>query len=126
MSEPVQSGLGQVASGSQLLAGPAQEGGADSAPAPAMAAPPDISAAGLALQHPSVSEGVASAGQPLQVSEVKAAQSCAANSAAAAAAAKATAAAPAAAALSPTPCFLKCSFAVMCASLPPLSCSLRG
>lgn len=68
--------LGQVASGSHLHAGPALEGGADSAPAPAMAAPTEMSG----LPHPSVSEGVASAGVPLQVSGGKGAGLCAAAS----------------------------------------------
>ena len=62
------------------------------------------------MQQPSVSEGVASAGQPLQVSGGKAAGLCAAASdnAAAAAAAAATAAvgAPAPTALSPAACCL--------------------
>ena len=71
--------MGQVASGSHLLAGPAaQEGGADSAPAvPLAAAPAEM----LAFPHPSVSEGVASAGQPHQVGGGKGAGSCAAAAA---------------------------------------------
>lgn len=64
--------LGQVLSGSALRAPDpsAQEGAADSAPAPVALqaqAPTDVSAAGIVLENPPVSEGVASAGLPPQV-----------------------------------------------------------
>ncbi|KAL4428057.1 hypothetical protein ABPG75_002146 [Micractinium tetrahymenae] len=61
--------LGEVLSGSAVLRAPdpaAQEGGADSAPAPVAGAPTDVSAAGIVLENPPVSEGVASAGLPPQ------------------------------------------------------------
>lgn len=67
--EPSADRLGQVLSGSVVLRAPADLGGADSAPAPALQAPTDISAAaGAGEARPSVSdareEGVASAGLP--------------------------------------------------------------